>query len=269
MEISKKLRKINTNCKKINPEWVEWLMGWVIGWTDTKPLPHIATQKNSWDKEPDIDRIVYDYKNRAKRIKALGNGQVPACAVSAWLMLFERLTNELPPQNLNVLHLFSGAGGGIIADMMLNNNPIGAVEIDEYCRKILIMRQKDGWLPKFPIYKDVRLFDGREIQDRVDVVSGGFPCQDISCAGSGNGINGNRSSLFYELTRICRNVQPMYIFLENSPFIITRGIETVLGEISEMGYDAEWCCLGASEVGAWHRRERWWCLCKKNSIPDS
>ena len=218
-----------------------------------------------WGAEPKIGRTANDVPDRVNRIKAIGNGQVPACAVAAWMLLWERLVGEYNPDlHLNTLHLFAGAGGGIIADMMMGHNPVGAVEIDEYCCKILEQRQKDGWLPAFPIFKDVKEFDGSEIQEKVDVVCGGFPCQDISCAGKGAGITGTRSGLFYELTRICRNLRPRYLFLENSPFIVTRGLDAVLREISEMGYDAEWCCLPASEVGAWHKRERWWCLCKDN-----
>ena len=87
--------------------------------------------------------------------------------------------------DMNTLHLFAGAGGGIIADMMLGHTPVGAVEIDDYCFKVLEQRQKDGWLPKFPIFRDVREFDGAEISECVDCVCGGFPCQDISCAGKG------------------------------------------------------------------------------------
>lgn len=219
-----------------------------------------------WDSEPDIGRIADDVPDRVKRIKAIGNGQVPACAVAAWMLLWERSVGDYDPSiKLNTLHLFAGAGGGIIADLMMGHTPVGAVEIDDYCCKILEQRQKDGWLPNFPIFKDVKDFDGSEISERVDVVCGGFPCQDISCAGKGKGIEGKRSGLFFELARICRNIRPRYIFLENSPFIVTRGLNIVLSEISSMGYDAEWCCLPAIEVGAWHRRERWWCLCKQES----
>lgn len=168
---------------------------------------------------------------------------------------------------MNNLHLFAGTGGGIIADMILGHTPVGAVEIDPFCRKVLQMRQEEGWLPRFPIFEDVRSFRGDEIQKRVDCVSGGFPCQDISSAGRGAGIHGERSSLFFELARICRAIRPNYIFLENSPAIISRGLDTVLGEIAEMGYDAEWCVLSAADLGAWHRRERWWCLCKRERLP--
>ena len=164
---------------------------------------------------------------------------------------------------MNTLHLFAGAGGGIIADMLLGHHPVGAVEIDPFCRKVLLARQAEGWIPSFPIYEDVCSFDGSEISERVDCVCGGFPCQDISASGLGAGITGAKSGLFFELARICRNLRPEYIFLENSPFIVSRGLNSVLGELASMGYDAEWCCLPASWVGAWHRRERWWCLCKR------
>lgn len=93
-------------------------------------------------------------------------------------------------KRLQTLHLFAGAGGGIIADMLLGHRPVGAVEINKHCRRVLHQRQQDGWLPKFPIYKDIKEFQGNEIQKRVDVISGGFPCQDISSAGKGAGIYG-------------------------------------------------------------------------------
>lgn len=181
-------------------------------------------------------------------------------------------------KRLQTLHLFAGAGGGIIADMLLGHRPVGAVEINKHCRRVLHQRQQDGWLPKFPIYKDIKEFQGNEIQKRVDVISGGFPCQDISSAGKGAGIYGKQSGLFFELARVCRRVRPRYIFLENSPAITARGLGTVLGELSEMGYDAEWCCISAADVGAPHGRDRWWCLCRntkngggvgQDEVPDA
>lgn len=170
---------------------------------------------------------------------------------------------------MKTLHLFAGAGGGIIADMILGHTPICAVEIDPYCRSILRQRQEDGLLPYFPIYEDVRYFDGFDYKGLVDCVCGGFPCQDISPCGNGEGITGKRSGLFFELTRICRNIRPRYIFLENSPFIISRGLDSILGEIASMRYDSEWLCLPASSVGAKHERMRWWCLCRDREISNS
>ena len=164
---------------------------------------------------------------------------------------------------MRTLHLFAGAGGGIIADMLLGHIPVGAVEIDPFCRQVLQARQDEGWLPRFPIYEDVKQFDGTDFRGQVDCVSGGFPCQDISACGNGVGITGERSGLFFELSRICRNIRPEFIFLENSPCLVSRGLDAVLGELASMRYDAEWLCLPASAVGAWHRRDRWWCLARE------
>lgn len=161
---------------------------------------------------------------------------------------------------MKTLHLFAGAGGGIIADMLLCHTPIGAVEINAYCREVLKARQRDGWLPAFPIYEDIRNYEGTEISG-VEMVCGGFPCQDISIAGSGKGIGGERSGLFFELLRIVRVIRPPFVFLENSPAIVSRGLSTVLGKMAEIGYNSEWLCLSAGNCGAWHKRERWWCLC--------
>lgn len=96
---------------------------------------------------------------------------------------------ELSRRQLRTLHLFAGAGGGILADLILGHLPVCAVEIDPYCRRILLSRQRDGGLPRFPIWDDVRTFDGRPWEGAVDIVSGGFPCTDISAAGRGAGRN--------------------------------------------------------------------------------
>ena len=90
------------------------------------------------------------------------------------------------------------------------------------------------------------------------MVSGGFPCQDISCAGKGEGINGKRSGLWAEMARIIGEVQPRFAFIENSPMLVTRGLSRVLADLDSMGFDAEWGCIGASSVGAPHKRERLW-----------
>lgn len=161
---------------------------------------------------------------------------------------------------MKTLHLFAGAGGGIIADMMMGHTPIAAVEIDPFCRAILQARQNDGWLPKFEIYDDVRNFNGISWRGKVDCLCGGFPCQDISAAGKGEGIHGQRSGLFFELARIVSEIRPKWVFLENSPCIISRGLETVLGTMVTLGYDARWCILAAADIGAPHKRERWWGL---------
>jgi len=161
---------------------------------------------------------------------------------------------------MNELPLFSGAGGGILGGKLLGWKTIYAVEIDSFAACILCVRQNDGLLMPFPIWSDVCRFDGRPWRGLVDVVSGGFPCQDISSAGKGVGITGAKSGLWSEFARIIREVEPPFVFVENSPFLATRGLGHVLGDLSEMGFDAEWCVLGADSVGAPHRRERIWVL---------
>ena len=161
---------------------------------------------------------------------------------------------------MNELHLFAGAGGGILGGQLLGHTTVCAVEIEPYCREVLLQRQRDGMLPKFPIWDDVRTFDGRDWRGLVDVVCGGFPCQDISCAGKGAGLAGERSGLWSEFARIIGEVRPRYAFVENSPMLTSRGLGRVLGDLSEMGYDATWCVLGASDVGAPHLRKRIWIL---------
>ena len=159
---------------------------------------------------------------------------------------------------LKTFHLFSGAGGGILADILLGHTPVGACEIEEYPREVLLARQRDGILPDFPIWDDICTLDGNPWRGKVDVVCGGFPCQDISAAGKGAGIDGERSGLWGEMARIIREIRPRYAFVENSPMLTSRGLHRVLGDLAEMGYDAKWCVLGARDAGARHKRDRIW-----------
>lgn len=159
---------------------------------------------------------------------------------------------------MNELALFAGAGGGLLAGHLLGWHTVCAVENDPYCREVLFVRQRDGMLPRFPIWDDVRTFDGRPWCGHADVVSGGFPCQDISSAGKGVGLDGERSGLWREFARILGEVRPTFAFIENSPWLRTRGLVRVLKDLTVLGYDAIWDCLGASDVGAPHRRKRMW-----------
>jgi len=159
---------------------------------------------------------------------------------------------------MNELALFAGAGGGILGGKLLGWRTVCAVEIEEYPRRVLMQRQDDGILKPFPIWDDVRTFNGREWRGAVDIVTGGFPCQDISVAGGGAGIDGERSGLWSEFARIIREVRPGFVFVENSPALTSRGLDRVLGDLSEMGFDAEWGVLGADNVGAPHIRKRIW-----------
>lgn len=158
------------------------------------------------------------------------------------------------------LALFAGAGGGILGGKLLGWSTVCAVEIDSYCRSVLLARQRDGMLDPFPIWDDVRTFDGTRWRGHVDVVSGGFPCQDISAAGRGAGIEGERSGLWVEMARIIREVRPRFAFVENSPMLTSRGLGRVLGDLAEMGFNARWGVLGADRLGAPMHRERIWIL---------
>jgi len=161
---------------------------------------------------------------------------------------------------MNELALFAGAGGGILGGKLLGWRTVCAVEIEEYCRKVLMQRQDDEILELFPIFDDVRTFDGNPWRGAIDVITGGFPCQDISSAGKGAGLAGKRSGLWFEMLRVIKEVEPSFVFIENSPNLRTRGLATVLQGLASLGYDARWCVLGAWHVGAPHRRNRMWIL---------
>ncbi len=170
---------------------------------------------------------------------------------------------------LRTLHLFAGAGGGLLADLILGHNPIGAVEWDKYCCKVLRERASDGWYPDLRVHEgDIRLFDPSEYQGRVDILHAGFPCQDLSVAGKRSGLGeGTRSGLYREVMRVAGHIRPRYIFLENVSAILSCGLECVLADLAALGYDFRWTCLRASDCGANHHRDRWWGLAvNPNSI---
>ena len=163
---------------------------------------------------------------------------------------------------MNELALFAGAGGGILGGKLLGWRTVCAVEWEAYPASVLCARQNDGLLPPFPIWDDVQTFDGKPWRGIVDVVSGGFPCQDISAAGKGAGIDGERSGMWGEMARIIREVRPQFVFVENSPMLTSRGLGRVLGDLASMGFDAKWGVLGAADVGANHQRDRIWIVAK-------
>lgn len=178
------------------------------------------------------------------------------------------------------LHLFAGSGGGILGDLLLGQTIIGAVEFEKYPRETLMARQEDGCLPLFPIWDDVTTFrldneDTREyieflisIRDKL-TICGGFPCQDISIAGRGTGLDGERSGLWSEMCRIIGEIRPRYIFVENSPMLVVRGLSRVAADITSMGYDFRWGIMGANETGAPHRRDRFWGFGENKEYPHS
>lgn len=141
---------------------------------------------------------------------------------------------------------------------LLGWRTVCAVERDAYAASVLAQRQNDGLLRPFPIWSDVTSFDGRPWRGIVDVVSGGFPCQDISPAGTQLGLEGERSGLWSEFFRIVGEVRPFFVFIENSSALITRGLDRVLADLASIGFDARWSHLSASQLGACHDRSRTW-----------
>lgn len=141
---------------------------------------------------------------------------------------------------------------------LLGWDTVCAVEIDAHCQRVLAQRQRDGHLKPFPIWDDIRTFDGKPWNGCIDVVSGGFPCQDISSAGRGAGLAGDRSGLWFEMLRVIGEVRPAYVFAENSPMLRTRGLDVVLQGLADLGFDVAWGVLGAWHVGAPINRERLW-----------
>ena len=169
---------------------------------------------------------------------------------------------------MNELALFAGAGGGILGGKLLGWRTVCAVEWEPYAASVLAARQNDGLLPTFPIWDDVQTFDGKPWKGIVDVVSGGFPCQDISSAGRGEGITGDRSSLWKHMARIIGEVSPAFAYIENSPMLRTRGLGVVLQDLAKMGYNAEWGAFSASAIGANHERARMWIIAAHSNLPQ-
>ena len=168
-----------------------------------------------------------------------------------------------PP--LKILDTFAGIGGFSYAAHKLVGGfeTTQFVEIDPFCQKVLKKH-----FPKVPCHDDIKTFTAYPGQ--YDVITGGFPCQDISVAGRREGITDqSRSGLFYELIRVIRLVRPKFVVMENVAAILNNGLDIVLGELSEAGYDAEWSIISASSLGAAHRRSRWWCVAYTNDYGSS
>ncbi len=151
---------------------------------------------------------------------------------------------------MTVGSLFSGIGGLDLGFERAGFEIAWQVEIDEWCRRVLTKH----W-PDVPKYEDVRNVGAHNLE-RVDVIVAGFPCQDISNAGKRAGITGERSGLWSEYARIVRELRPSYVVVENVAALLHRGLDVVLGELSESGYDAEWQVLPAAAFGAPHIRDR-------------
>jgi DNA (cytosine-5)-methyltransferase 1 len=163
-----------------------------------------------------------------------------------------------------VLDLFSGIGGFSLGLERAGMTTVAFCEIDPFCRRVLAKH----W-PGMPIYDDVRDVTAARLGAdgiAVDVICGGFPCQDISIAGKGAGLAGERSGLWREYARIVGELRPRYVIVENVAALLHRGLGDVLGDLAEIGYDAEWHCIPASAVGAPHQRDRIWVTAYANSV---
>jgi len=154
---------------------------------------------------------------------------------------------------MNVLDLFSGIGGFSLGLERAGMKTVAFCEVDKKCQEVLRKHWKD-----VPIFDDVTTLKGTDIDGTVDVICGGFPCQDISLAGKGAGLEGERSGLWWEFHRLIKEIKPKWAIIENVSALRNRGLDQVLRSLNEIGYDAEWHCITAASIGAPHRRDRIW-----------
>lgn len=164
---------------------------------------------------------------------------------------------------MNELALFAGAGGGILGGVLTGFKTVCAVEWEPYAQAVLLARQADGHLERFPIWDDVKTFNGAEWRGKIDIITAGFPCQPFSSAGKRKGEADSRN-MWPDTARIIRNVAPRFALLENVPGLLNwdggRYFGEILGELSESGFDAVWKVISAAEIGAPHKRDRLWIL---------
>lgn len=171
---------------------------------------------------------------------------------------------------MRTIHLFAGAGGGLLADLILGHQPIAAVEWDAYCCRVLRERVSDGWFPGMRIHEcDVRQFDASEYKGRVDCLHAGFPCQPFSVAGSRLGSADSRDQWPATLRIICE-IQPRYVFLENVPGLVSwnggERLADIVRSLAALGYVGSHGVLGADDVGACHVRKRWFLLANNSQF---
>lgn len=154
--------------------------------------------------------------------------------------------------------LFAGAGGSLLAGKLLGWTPVVAVEWDAHCQRILKARQRDGMLPSFPIYDDVRTWPASDWRGRVDVITAGFPCQPFSRAGKQRGADDERN-MWPATAQSIRDIEPRWVMLENAAELPTSGyFGVILRDLSTLGFVGQWAVLRASETGAPHHRARTW-----------
>lgn len=165
---------------------------------------------------------------------------------------------------LNGLDLFSGIGGLAVA-LRPWVRVVSYCERERYAQGVLLSRMRSNQIDRAPIWDDVQTLKGSMLPS-VDIVFGGFPCQDLSVAGNGAGLDGKRSGLVFELLRLVSECGSKFIFLENVPALSIRGLDRLLLELDAMGFDARWTIVSASEMGAPHLRERIWIFAHANGL---
>lgn len=156
------------------------------------------------------------------------------------------------------MDLFSGIGGITIA-LKEWVKPIAYCEIERYAQSVLLQRMADNDLPRAPIWDDITSLKGTMLPE-IDIIYGGFPCQDLSVCGNGAGLEGKRSGLFFEIIRLVSEIRPSFVFLENVPAVTVRDLRQILLEFTKIGYDCRWTIVSAAAIGAVHIRERWFLL---------
>jgi DNA (cytosine-5)-methyltransferase 1 len=161
---------------------------------------------------------------------------------------------------MNILDLFSGIGGFSLGLERAGMRTAAFCEIDPHARKVL----NKHW-PDVPVFTDVSTLSKGDLSEQIDVLAGGFPCQDISTAGLGAGLSGSRSGLWFQYHRLIKEIQPRYAIIENVSALRSRGLDQVLWSLSEIGYDAEWHCIPAAAIGAPHQRDRIWIVAYPHS----
>lgn len=168
---------------------------------------------------------------------------------------------------LNVLDIFSGIGGFSLGLEAAGMQTVAFCEINPFCQKTL----KNHW-QSVPVFPDVTVLHKEDLKSlpQIDIIAGGFPCQDISIAGKKKGITAKRSGLWKEYKRLINEIRPKYAIIENVANLRSYGLVNVLQDLWEIGYNAEWHCIPASTFGALHRRDRIWIIthstCNRSNV---
>lgn len=175
-----------------------------------------------------------------------------------------RKTSVSDVDRMRGLDLFSGIGGLSLA-LEEWVKPIAYCENDRYAQSVLLSRMSTGELSVAPIWDDVCTLRAADLPSKIDIVYGGFPCQNIALVGHGIGLEGEQSGLYWQLHRLIQETSPTFVFLENVPGIRTRGLREVVESLTKLGYDCRWTIVSAAEVGAKHIRKRWFLLAHSSS----